>query len=70
LEKALEWNVEVQCLFIGFKAAYGTVRRHEVYKAVAELGIPLKLIKSVKATMTGTSSQMRSNHTVGAIRNC
>jgi hypothetical protein len=48
LEKAWEWNVEVQGLFIDFKAAYITVRRNEVYKAMAELGIPLKLIRLMK----------------------
>jgi hypothetical protein len=58
LVKALEWNVEVQCLFIDFMAAYDTIRRNEVYKAMAELGIPLKLIRLVKATMTGTASQI------------
>jgi hypothetical protein len=40
LEKVWEWNVEVQCPFIYFKAAYDTIRRNE---AMPELGIPLKL---------------------------
>jgi sorting nexin-29 len=57
LEKAWEWNVEVQCLFIDFKSAYDTIRRDNVYKTMAELDIPLNLIRLVKATMTGTSSQ-------------
>jgi hypothetical protein len=43
LEKVWEWNVEVQCPFIDFKAAYDTIRRNEVYKAMPESGIPLKL---------------------------
>jgi hypothetical protein len=53
LEKAWKWNVEVQCLFIDFKAAYYTIRRNEVCKAMAELGIPLKLIKTSESHNDG-----------------
>jgi hypothetical protein len=64
LEKAWEWNVQVQCLFIDFKAAYDTIRRNEVYKAMAELGTPLKLIRLVRATMTDTTSHIRVQATL------
>jgi hypothetical protein len=58
LEKAWEGNVEVQCLFIDFKATCDTIRRNEVYKAMAELGITLKFIRLMTATMTCTCSQI------------
>jgi sorting nexin-29 len=64
LEKAWKLNVEVQCLFIDFKAAYYTIRRNEVCKAMAELGMPLKLIRLVKATVTATTSQIRLKATL------
>jgi sorting nexin-29 len=64
LVQAWEWNVEVQCLFIDFMAAYDTIRENEVYKAMAELGIPLNLIRLVKATMTCTTSQTRIQATL------
>jgi len=45
LEKTLEFQIEIYHLFIDFKTAYDKVNRNQLYKAMLEFGIPLKLVR-------------------------
>lgn len=52
LEKTNEFNVDTFHLFIDFKSAYDSVIRPKLYEAMQEFGIPDKLVRLVKATMS------------------
>jgi len=58
LEKKWEYN-EVHQLFIEFKKAYDSVRREVLYKILIEFGIPSKLVRLVKMSLTETYSRVR-----------
>ena len=59
LEKKWEYNEEVHQLFIDFKKAYDSVRRQVLYKILIEFGIPRKLVKLIKMSLTWTYSRVR-----------
>ena len=59
LEKKWEDNEEVQQLFIDFKKAYDSVRREVLYKILIEFGIPKKLVRLIKMSLTETYSRVR-----------
>ena len=59
LEKKWEYNEEVHQLFIDFKKAYDSVRREVLYKILIEFGIPRKLVRLVKMSLTETHSRIR-----------
>ena len=54
LEKTNEFQVETHHLFIDFKAAYDSIHRRELYMAMAEFGIPRKLIQLCRLTLENT----------------
>jgi len=54
----LEYNEEVHQLFIDFKKAYDSVRREVLYKILLEFGIPRKLARLVKMSLTETYSRV------------
>ena len=53
VEKSYELNCETHHLFIDFKAAYDTINREELWLILVELGLPNKLIRMIRATMSG-----------------
>ena len=59
LEKKLEYNEDVHQLFIYFKKAYYSVRREVLYKILLEFGIPRKLVRLIKMSLTETYSRVR-----------
>jgi len=59
LEKKLEYNEEVHQLYIDFKKAYDSVRMEVLYKILFEFGIPRKLVRLVKMSLTETYSRVR-----------
>jgi len=59
LENKWEYNEEVHQLFIDFKKAYDSVRREALYKIVIEFGIPRKLVRLGKMSLTETYSRFR-----------
>jgi len=59
LEKKWEENEEVHQLFIDFKEAYISVRKEVLYKILIEFGIPRKLVRFVKRSLTETHSRVR-----------
>ena len=59
LKKKWEYNKPVHQLFIGFKKAYDSVRRAVLYKILIEFGIPRKLVRLIKISLTETYSRVR-----------
>jgi hypothetical protein len=59
LEKTLEFQIETHHLFIDFKTVYDNANRNQLYKAMLELGIPLKLVRLTQAMMEGTTAKVR-----------
>ena len=59
LKKKWEYNEEVHQLFIDFKKAYDSVKREVLYKIHIEFGIPRKLVRLVKMSLTVTYSRVR-----------
>jgi len=59
LEKKLEYNEEVHQLFIDFKKSYDSVRREVLYKTLIEFGIPRKLVRLIKMSLTETYSRVQ-----------
>jgi len=51
LEKKWEYK-EVHQLFIDFKKVYDSVRREALYKILIEFGIPRKLVRLIKMSLT------------------
>ena len=59
LRKKWEYNEEVHQLFIDFKKASDSVRREVLYKILTEFGIPRKLERLIKISLTETYSRVR-----------
>ena len=59
LEKKWEYNEEVHQLFIDFKKAYDSVRREVLHKILIEFGIPRKIVRLIKMSLTETYSRVR-----------
>jgi len=59
LEKKWEYNEPVHQLFIDFKKAYDSIRREVLYKTLIEFGIPRKLVRLIKMSLTGIYSRFR-----------
>lgn len=59
LEKTIEFNVDTYHLFIDFKAAYDTVNRERLYRALDEFNIPRKLVNLVRLTMSNVECRVR-----------
>ena len=57
LRKTWEYNEPVHQLFIDFKKAYDSVRREILYKILIEFGIPRKLVRLIKMSLTETYSR-------------
>ena len=58
-EKKWEYNEEVHQLSIDFKKAYDSVRREFLYKILIEFGIPKKLVRLIKMSLTEAYSRVR-----------
>ena len=59
MRKKWEYNEDVHQLFIDFKKAYDSVRREVLCKILIEFGIPRKLVRLVKMSLTETYSRVR-----------
>ena len=55
----MENSEEVHHLFINFKKAYDSVRREILYKILIVFGIPRKLVRLIKMSLTETYSRVR-----------
>ena len=64
LEKKWEYSEPVHQLFIDFKKAYDSVRREVLYKILLQFGIPGKLVRLIKMSLTETYSRVRVGNNV------
>ena len=54
MEKTHENLDKVHCFFVNFKAAFDSPVRDRVYNAISELGIPAKLIRLCRMTLSNS----------------
>ena len=59
LEKKWEYNEDVHQLFIDFKRAYDSVRREILCKILIEFGMPRRLVRLIKMSLTEKYSRVR-----------
>jgi hypothetical protein len=59
LERACEYKVDIHQLYIDYKQAYDTINRAELVEIVKNFGIPMKLVRLVKMTLTNTKSKVK-----------
>jgi hypothetical protein len=59
MEKTVEYQIGVHYLFIDFKSAYDSIYREYLFGAMMEFGIPPKLIRLVKTTMSNVQCSVR-----------
>lgn len=55
----MEHKIVTHHLFVDFKAAYDSVNRTELYKALEKLQVPTKIIRMVMTTMKGSKCLVR-----------
>jgi sorting nexin-29 len=46
-------------IYVDFKQAYDSIQRNKLCTVMYELGMPPKLVRLVRATMTGTEAQVK-----------
>ncbi|WP_171479374.1 reverse transcriptase domain-containing protein, partial [Acinetobacter baumannii] len=54
-----EHQIPTHHLFIGFKAAYDTIDRKELWKTMRQYSFPEKLVRLLEATMEGVLCKVR-----------
>ncbi|KAL4154176.1 hypothetical protein QTP88_002009 [Uroleucon formosanum] len=59
MEKYYEYNKELHMVFVDFKQAYDTINRDQLWIALANLGIPNKLIRMIKICNSNTLCKVR-----------
>jgi len=59
LEKCHEQSIETHHLFVDYEKAYDSVNRNELWKAMREFGIPMKLIGMTRLTVQYTEGMVR-----------
>jgi hypothetical protein len=64
LEEKWECNEKVHHLFTDIKKAYDSLRREILYKILIEFGIPRKLVRLIKMSLTETYSRVLAGKNV------
>ncbi|XP_043064095.1 uncharacterized protein LOC122320085 [Drosophila ficusphila] len=59
LEKSYENQIDTHHLIVDYKAAFDSPRRDRLYAAMSELGIPAKLIRLCRMTLSNTISSVK-----------
>jgi hypothetical protein len=59
LEKTLEYGVDTHHIFIDYKAAYDSVNRRELFRAMIDLGVPNQLVSLTKLTLEKVECKVR-----------
>ncbi|XP_043063419.1 uncharacterized protein LOC122319764 [Drosophila ficusphila] len=62
LEKSHENQIDTYYLFVDYKAAFDSPRRDLLYAAMSELGIPAKLTRLCRMTLSNTNSSVKVGH--------
>ncbi|XP_060665228.1 uncharacterized protein LOC132797508 [Drosophila nasuta] len=64
LEKSYENQIDTYHLFVDYKAAFDSPRRDRLYAAMSELGIPAKLTRLCRMTLSNTISSFKYSYMV------
>jgi hypothetical protein len=64
LEKCWEYNLSVYQIYVEFRQAYDSIQRKKLYTIMYEFGLPPKLVRLVRVTMTGTEAQVKFQSSV------
>lgn len=67
LEKFWEFNRDVHHLFVDFRQAYDSILRVKLWDAMAEIGIPKKLINITKMCINGSRCRIRIGDTLSDV---
>jgi sorting nexin-29 len=59
LDKCWEYNLSVCQIHVDFKQAYDSIQRKKLYTIMYEFGLPPKLVRLVRATVTGTEAHVK-----------
>ncbi|XP_070136101.1 uncharacterized protein [Drosophila bipectinata] len=59
LEKSYENQIDTYHLFVDYKAAFDSPRRDRLYAVMSELGIPVKLTRLCRMTLSNTISSVK-----------
>jgi sorting nexin-29 len=59
LEKCWEYSLSVYQIYVDYKQAYDSIQREKLYTIMYEFGLPPKLVRLVRATMTGREAQVK-----------
>lgn len=59
LEKTNEYKTNTYHLFVDFRAAYDSIKREQLYIAMLEFGLPLKLIRLTRMTLEGACCKVK-----------
>lgn len=59
LEKTLEYGIGTHHLFVDFQAAYDSINREMLYKAMREMNIPSKLVRMVRVAISNSKCQIK-----------
>jgi len=59
LEKACEYNVDICQMYTDYKQACDTINGAELLEIMKEFGIPMKLVRLVRMTLTNTNSKVK-----------
>ncbi|XP_062141784.1 uncharacterized protein LOC133849679 [Drosophila sulfurigaster albostrigata] len=62
LEKTHENGIDTHHLFVDYKAAFDSPTRERLYATMSEFGIPAKLIRLCRMTLSSTISSVKENH--------
>jgi sorting nexin-29 len=59
LERMKQQNITAFYLFVDFKSAFDSVIREQLYATTLEMGIPMKLVKLTRASLTSVRSRVK-----------
>jgi sorting nexin-29 len=58
MEKCYEYNIDLHILFIDFRQASDSIDRNQLFKALESYGIPEKIIKLIKMTLSNNIAKV------------
>jgi sorting nexin-29 len=66
VERYNEHGVDLHRLFIDFKLAFDSINRKRLFEAMDKMGIPQKLTRLIRMTMSQTKARVKSDNQISA----
>ena len=70
IEKHTEHSLDLHTLFIDFKQTFDSMNRKRLFEAMDNMGIPQKLIRLTKMTMSQTKVRVKIDNQLSAPFKC